>query len=55
MDWGKLNSFELKAPWIPTIKNPLDSSHFDDFSAEEKEKDTGRKLSNKEQKQFADF
>jgi hypothetical protein len=55
MDWEKLNKNELKAPWVPTIKNPLDSSHFEDFSREEREKETGRALNSKEQKLFAAF
>jgi protein kinase A len=55
MDWEKLNNIELRAPWIPTIKNPLDSSHFEDFSREEREVDRGRPLNPKEQSLFADF
>ena len=55
MDWDKLNNHKLKAPWIPKIKNPLDSSHFEDFSREEREKETGRALTSKEQKLFAGF
>jgi len=45
----------LKSPWVPKVKNPLDSSYFSDFSREEKEKDTGRPLNSKEQKLFEDF
>jgi protein kinase A len=55
MDWDKLNNFELKAPWVPDIKNVMDSSHFEDFSREERENETGRPISSKEQKIFADF
>ena len=55
LDWEKLNNREVKAPWVPNIKNPLDSTYFSDFSQEEKEKDTSRALSSKEQKLFADF
>lgn len=55
MSWEKLNNYELKAPWIPTIKNPLDSSYFEDFSREEREKETGRPLTSKEQQYFVEF
>lgn len=55
MDWDKLNNYKLKAPWVPTIKNPLDASHFEDFSREERERETGRALSSKEQALFKDF
>jgi protein kinase A len=55
LDFEQLNELKIKAPWIPTIKNPLDSSHFEDFSREEKENDAGRPCSAKEQKLFGDF
>jgi hypothetical protein len=55
LDFEKLNNRELKSPWVPKVKNPLDSSYFSDFSREEKEKDTSRPLSSKEQKLFEDF
>jgi len=55
LDFEKLNNRELKSPWVPKVKNPLDSSYFSDFSREEKEKDTGRPLNSKEQKLFEDF
>jgi protein kinase A len=55
MDWAKLNSYKLKAPWIPEITNPLDASHFEDFSREECERETGRALSSKEKALFKDF
>lgn len=55
MDFKKLNKYKLKAPWVPTIKNPLDSSHFEDFSREEREQETGRALTSKEQTLFGEF
>lgn len=55
MNWDKLNNRKLKAPWVPNISNPLDSSHFDDFSREERERETGRPLSSKEQALFDAF
>lgn len=55
LDFDKLNNMELKAPWVPNIKNPFDSSHFEDFSREEKEVNRGRPLSKDEQVPFKDF
>jgi protein kinase A len=55
MDWEKLNKFELKAPWVPTIKGALDSSNFDDFSSEERRVDRGSPLNAKEQALFEEF
>jgi protein kinase A len=55
MDFKKLNKYKLKAPWVPSIKNPLDSSHFEDFSREEREQETGRALTSKEQALFGEF
>jgi protein kinase A len=54
-DFHKLLKYKLKAPWVPSIKNPLDSSHFENFSREERERDTGHPLSAKEQEQFKAF
>lgn len=54
-DFDKLMNYKLKAPWIPSIKNPLDASHFDNFSREEREEDTGHPLSSKEQEIFKAF
>jgi protein kinase A len=55
IDWKKLTAMEIPAPWKPKIKNPLDTSHFEDFSREEKERDTGRPLSAREQTVFKDL
>ena len=55
LDWDKLNEREIKAPFVPKIKNALDSSYFQDFSREESEKDTSKPLSSMEQKRFEGF
>lgn len=55
MNWDKLMNYKLQAPWVPTLKNPLDASHFDDFSREERERETGRPLTASEQALFKDF
>eukprot|EP00535_Pseudo-nitzschia_heimii_P000106 CAMPEP_0197183386 /NCGR_PEP_ID=MMETSP1423-20130617/7790_1 /TAXON_ID=476441 /ORGANISM="Pseudo-nitzschia heimii, Strain UNC1101" /LENGTH=799 /DNA_ID=CAMNT_0042633963 /DNA_START=112 /DNA_END=2511 /DNA_ORIENTATION=- len=55
MDFEKLKSRKLKAPWKPKVTNPLDSRNFDDFSKVEREKFRGKALSPQEQKLFADF
>jgi len=54
-DFDKLLNYELKAPWIPKITNPLDSSYFDNFSREEKQNDAGQPLTAKEQELFSSF
>merc|ERR1711871_509446 len=33
IDWNKLNSKSIRAPWIPAIKNPTDTSNFDPYDA----------------------
>jgi protein kinase A len=55
IDFKKLNNFEIPAPWVPNIKNPFDSSHFEDFSREEREKNRSRPLNSAEQVAFKDF
>ncbi len=55
MDWEKLTNYELEAPWIPDIKDPMDASHFEDFSREEGDDESGRRLNAKEQALFKDF
>jgi len=55
LDFDKLNSKKLKAPWLPKISNPLDARNFDDFSRVEREKFRGKPLSSTEQKLFTDF
>jgi len=55
LNFDRLNSRKLKAPWKPKISNPLDSRNFDDFSKVEREKFRGKPLSPAEQKLFVDF
>lgn len=35
LKWDKLYKKELKAPWIPTVKNPLDTSNFEPYEEED--------------------
>ena len=55
LDFKKLNNYEIPAPWVPKLKNPLDASHFEDFSREERQRDHSKPLSSAEQKIFRDF
>ena len=54
--YKKLIKREIKAPWIPPIHDPLDSSNFDDHSHFEKQPDYGGlPLSEEEQAIFKGF
>jgi hypothetical protein len=55
VDFKALLKKEMDAPWKPEVKNPLDSSNFDDFRSIEKEKDTSRRLTVDEQNLFKGF
>jgi protein kinase A len=55
VDFKALLKKEIDAPWKPEVKNPLDSSNFDDFRSIEKEVDTGRRLTLDEQNVFKGF
>lgn len=56
IDFKKLGKKELKAPWIPKISDPLDSSHFDDYSREERGSPTyDKELEPEEQDLFKNF
>jgi protein kinase A len=55
VDFKALLKKEIDAPWKPEVKNPLDSSNFDDFKSSEKEKDTGKRLTLDEQNVFKGF
>jgi len=48
-------SKKFKAPWVPTIKNPLDAENFDTISDSEKDKSENGVLKKSEQKAFKDF
>lgn len=53
IDFAKLYRKEIDAPWVPEISNPFDGTNFE--TVEEKNKDGLRKLSAREQEQFAEF
>ena len=53
--YKKLLKKELTPPWRPNVKNPLDSSNFDDFSHLEREGRGGAPLSAEEQAAFEGF
>ena len=55
VDFKALLKKEMDAPWKPEVKNPLDSSNFDEFRSAEKEKDTSRRLTVAEQNVFKGF
>ena len=55
LNFDRLNSRKLKAPWKPKLSNPLDARNFDDFSKVEREKFRGKPLTAAEQKLFVDF
>jgi serine/threonine protein kinase len=55
IDPRKLLMKEIAAPWVPKVKNPLDSQYFQDFSRIEKEPVPGPPLTNQEQALFEEF
>jgi protein kinase A len=56
IDIDKLRSKEIKAPYVPKIKNPLDASNFDDWShLEDKTKKKYPKLTAEQERTFASF
>mmetsp|Transcript_18238 Transcript_18238/g.40523 ORF Transcript_18238/g.40523 Transcript_18238/m.40523 type:complete len:1091 (-) Transcript_18238:910-4182(-) len=56
MDWTRLLEMGYKAPWVPKLKNALDSSNFDNWDHMAKDADPReKKLSSKEQAQFKGF
>ena len=46
---------ELKAPWVPEIKDDKDTSHFYEFDEEEEKYTPYRRLRDEEQTVFEDF
>jgi len=47
---------QIRAPWVPQLKNPLDSSHFDSYRHVENEAPSKKAhLSSHQQEQFRDF
>lgn len=55
IDFEKLRNLEVKTPWKPEVKNPLDASSFGDFSKLEKENLNSMKIKPKDQVLFKDF
>eukprot|EP00956_Cyclotella_meneghiniana_P030281 scaffold75720_cov67-Cyclotella_meneghiniana.AAC.4 len=55
IDWNKLGKKELKVPFTPKIKDPLDGSNFDDYSKLEKKKEHFTPLTGREQAMFDAF
>lgn len=55
INFDRLLEKELKAPWIPEVKDAFDASHFEDFRGAEKKKRGLKKLNKEEQKQFDGF
>jgi protein kinase A len=54
--WKKLVRKQIKAPWVPEIKDPFDASHFDDYSSSEHEsRRVFSVLGDEEQSLFKDF
>jgi len=56
IDTEKLLAKKIQAPWVPSIRDPFDTSHFDSYKHIEQEEPTkGIKLSPKQQEHFVDF
>lgn len=55
IDYKRLLGKEVEAPWVPSINGTYDSSNFDDYSADERDVDMDRHLSQDEQGLFAGF
>jgi len=56
IDFDKLRHKEIKAPYVPKIKNPLDASNFDDWShLDDKTKQKYPKLKPEQEKIFEEF
>jgi len=55
INFFKLARKQLKAPWIPKIKNPFDSSNFDEFTPVKENDENLRKLTEEEEDLFKHF
>mmetsp|Transcript_11715 Transcript_11715/g.17200 ORF Transcript_11715/g.17200 Transcript_11715/m.17200 type:complete len:813 (-) Transcript_11715:117-2555(-) len=55
IDFKQISNKEAKTPWVPSIKDPFDATHFDDWKGLEKKKKKLKALSPKEQELFIGF
>jgi len=55
IDSDHLLAKKIQAPWVPSLRGPLDTSHFDSYEIEEKEQPIPGKLTPEQQNIFADF
>jgi protein kinase A len=55
VDFEKLRNKGLKAPWVPELKDALDTSHFYEFDEEEEKYAPYRRLKPEEQEVFSSF
>ena len=55
VDFGALRRKEVKAPWLPEIKDPLDASKFQSWDLEDVTKRSFPEISPKKHKIFNDF
>jgi len=55
LSFDKLIKKKVNAPWIPSIKDPLDSSNFESYAYMEKEKQKLKTLTNAQQALFREF
>lgn len=56
VNFNKLVKKQIKAPWVPSIEDPLDISHFENFDAGDADFTKGKKkLTADEQIVFRDF
>ena len=56
IDFKELRRMSLKAPYVPTIKDPLDATNFEDWShLEDKSHKKYKSLTKKQEEIFEDF
>jgi serine/threonine protein kinase len=56
IDFKELRRMAIKAPYVPTIKDPLDAENFEDWShLEDKSKKKYKSLTKKQEEIFEDF
>ena len=54
-EFDKLRRKEVKAPWTPTLIDPLDATYFYEYDEEEEKYEPYRNLTEAEQEDFAEF